>query len=192
MKKVIFPLFYLLVSLPVFGSVELKSGTTATAISGYLGDKVARKGVPSDYHAIHHLSAGERWDKPCELTVYKGDMNHEEDYLVTSWDKCTTTSPNKTVGWTSNSNIKVRGIQVCSNNKTNHRLKGIRLYGKAIHNDGSYTIQTGYEQFKRANCKRWHTPVYCPKGQVATKVIIHSTDNEINGLGLVCRKIQKK
>ena len=190
MKKSILPLLALFMALPSLADVDLRSGTTDTAISGYLGKKVARKGVASDYHAVNHLSAGERWDAPCELTVYKSDMNYNEDSLVASWDKCTTTSANKTVGWLNNSKIKVRGIQVCSNNKSNHRLKGIRLYGMAIHNNGSYTIQTGYEEFKRANCKRWHTPVYCPTGQVATKVIIHSTNNEINGLGLACRKVQ--
>tara|TARA_Y100001954_G_C15816125_1_gene607577 strand:+ start:3456 stop:3815 length:360 start_codon:yes stop_codon:yes gene_type:complete len=118
-------------------------------------------------------------------------MNFKEDSLVVTWDKCTTTSANKTVGWMNNSNIKVRGIQVCTNNRSNKRLKGIRLYGLAIHNDGSYTIKNSYKEFKRANCRKWHRAVFCPREQVATKVIIKSTSNEINGLGLACRKVQE-
>ena len=191
MKRVLLSFIFLLVSLKVYGGVELKSGTTDTSVSGYLGKKTSKKGLSSDTHAVNLLSAGERWDAPCELKVYKSDMNYKEDSLVASWDKCTTTSPNKTVGWLNNSNIKVRGIQVCTNNKSNKRLKGIRLYGMAIHNDGSYTIKSGHKEFKRTNCRTWHRAVYCPRGQVATKVIIHSTKKEMNGLGLACRKVQE-
>ena len=65
-----------------FGGLELRSGTTDTAISGYAGTKTARKGLASDTHVVSHLSAGERWDAPCELDVYKADINFKEDSLV--------------------------------------------------------------------------------------------------------------
>lgn len=177
-------------SVTAFARAELEKGLTPTAISGFIGSQVDNRGAASDEHALSLIFAGERYDRPCDLTISKGDLAGNGDSLTTTWDNCITTSAPKVVGWSNLSRIKVRGIQVCTNNKSNHRMKGIRLYGAEVQEDGDLLYQTGYESFSRSNCKTWHAAVFCPYGQVATKLVIHSTDDEVNGLGLKCRRVR--
>ena len=134
------------------------------------------------------MSAGERFNRPCELGVYKANIDGSVDSIWAEWDDCVTTSPNKTVGFNTGSGIYVRGIAACTNNNANQRVKGIQVFGATI-SAGGVVTPVGDDWFSRPNCATWHAPVFCPAGQIATKVRVHHTGDEMNGLSLACRDV---
>ncbi|MCA9620352.1 MAG: hypothetical protein KC731_15125 [Myxococcales bacterium] len=170
-------------------AATLVPGLTYTGISGFSGTTTTAIGAASDEHAVSFLSAGERFNHPCELGVYKANIDGSNDSIYDEWDSCTTTSPNETIGWTTGSGIYVRGIAACTNNSANHRVKGIQIFGASIAANGTVTPLGVDDWFSRANCATWHAPVFCPAGQIATKVRVHRTGDEINGLSLACRDV---
>jgi hypothetical protein len=181
-------LVFLVSSTSALADATLVPGLTFTARSGPAGTSTTDIGAASDEHAVSFLSAGESWDVPCWLRAYKSDINVGGDSIVADFDRCTTTSPNKTVGWLNNEGVHVYGIQVCTH-ASNDRLKGIRLVGGAVQSDGTFDRLGLSEEFERTNCNDWHSTVYCPVGQVATKVRVHHTGDTINGLSLGCREV---
>lgn len=168
---------------------ELEPGLTFTAVSGHSGSGSTDVGAASEVNAVSFLSAGERFDKPCELNVYKAEINDAGTSIFDDWDTCTTTSANKTVGWLNTDDIFVYGIAVCTNS-SHDRLKGIQLFGGEVENDGTFTPLGYSDYFSRTNCTDWHTAVFCPAGQVATKVRVHHNGgDEALGLSLGCRVV---
>ena len=166
----------------------LVPGLTFTARSGAAGTSTTDIGATSDSDALSMLSAGEAWDVPCELRTIKSDINGAGTSITDDFDRCTTTSPNKTVGWLNNEGIHVYGIQVCTHS-ANDRLKGIKLIGGEVQSDGTFDRAGHSKSFERTNCNTWGTTVFCPVGQVATKVRVHHTGDTINGLSLGCRVV---
>jgi len=182
-------LFIILFSNIAMAEPVLTGTLHKTNISGFLGNKREVIGSTSKYHAISSIVASENADKPCWLRLYKGSLNTQDNFLSNWFDQCGPSTNMKLVGYGEYSSIKVRGVRVCTNNKDNHRLKGIRLYGAKVNKNGTLTIQTGYDEFKRTNCKAWHKPVYCPSNMVATKLIVEYSGDGINGLGLKCKAV---
>lgn len=175
-------------SSAALADATLVPGLTYTAISGVAGSTTTDVGAASDVHAVSHLSAGERFDNPCELRVSKTNLNIDGDSIVDDWNGCTTTSPNKTVGWLNNEDIQVYGISVCTH-ASNDRLKGIKLWGGSANDNGTFSRLGLTRWFERTNCNTWHPAVFCPVGQVATKVRIHRTGDTMTGLSLACREV---
>lgn len=169
----------------------LVPGLTFTAVSGVSGNITTDVGAASDVHAVSFLSAGERFDNPCDLNVYKSNLNVAGDSLFDNWNGCTTTSPNKTVGWLNNEDIQVYGISVCTH-ASNDRLKGIKLWGGSANDNGTFSRLGLTRWFERTNCNTWHTAVFCPVGQVATKIRIHRTGDTMTGLSLGCRVVTQQ
>ena len=170
-------------------AATLVPGLTYTGLSGHSGTSITAIGAASGEHAVSLLSAGERNNRPCELGVYKANIDGSIDSIHADWDQCTTTSPNETVGWSTGSGIYVRGIAACTNNKANQRLKGIQVFGASIAANGTVPPLGVDDWFSRPNCATWHPAVFCPAGQIATKVRVHRTGDEINGLSLACRDV---
>ena len=76
------------------------------------------------------------------------------------------------------------------------RLKGIRIVGDHIKNDGSMaSAPEAVSQAQRPNCSEWHTTVLCPSDTAAVGLIAHANSNnrmlgaEVVGLQLICRAI---
>ena len=175
--------------------VELEVGNHETGLSGYAGTKVKKVGLASDIHAVHEIKIGEWEDHPCYLRAYKSDINHKTAQTYEDWNRCEEGGYNffsqKTLGWEETTYNKIRGLAVCTNKKKNHRMKGLKVYGTAVYHDGSLVHQSNPQIVERPNCKIWHRAVFCPAQYIATKVVIHHTGDETNGLGLICRKVKK-
>jgi hypothetical protein len=168
-------------------AATLVPGLTYTARSGFAGTTITAVGAASGDRAVSLLSSGERSNRPCQLRVYKSDIDGSANSDSAEWDDCTVTST-KTVGFNTGTGIYVRGIAACTNNNANHRVKGIQVFGATISAGGVVTA-VGDDWFSRPNCATWHAPVFCPAGQIATKVRVHRTGDEMNGLSLACRDV---
>lgn len=180
----------------VHAGLEVKVGNHETARSGYAGTKTKNVGEASDVHALHEIEIMEEKDHPCYLRANKGDMNHKTGYTYEDWDRCDDKGPmyfsKKNLGWAKETDIKIRGLAVCTNKKNNQRMKGLKVYGTTVEKDGTLINVSKPDVAERPNCKIWHQPVYCPTQYIGTKVVIYHTGNETNGLGLICRKVIKK
>ncbi len=166
----------------------LAPGLTFTARSGVAGTSTTEIGAASDVNAVSSISVAERFDDPCWLRAGKAEINNAGTSLSDDFDQCTTTGPSQNAGWLNNSGIYAYGISVCTNSGSD-RLKGIILFGGVISSSGVLT-QLGLPAiFERTNCNTWHNAVFCPAGQVATKVRVHHTGGSIRGLSLGCRTV---
>jgi hypothetical protein len=88
----------------------------------------------------------------------------------------------------------IGGMEVCNNDNANGRLKGIRIYGTKIENDGSTTYAPISDEEALTNCRVWSPMVLCPGDKLATGLVVHSNDSsgsveQIVGLQLICRDI---
>jgi hypothetical protein len=169
-------------------AASLVPGLTYTARSGFAGTTITSIGAPSGEHAVNFVTSGERANRPCDLIVSKSNIDGSIDTINAEWDACVNTSI-RGAGFASGTGIYVRGIAACTNNNANHRVKGIQVFGASIAANGTVTPLGVDDWFSRPNCATWHTPVFCPAGQIATKVRVHRTGDEINGLSLGCRDV---
>jgi hypothetical protein len=166
----------------------LLPGVTFTARSGPATTSTTEIGEASDIYALGLISWGERWDSPCWMRAYKSEINGAAVSTVGDFDRCTTTGPNKTVGWLNNSSIFATGLAVCTNAGSD-RLKGIQLLGGIILGNGVLVPAALPMVTTHTNCNTWHAPVFCPAGQVATRLRIHHTGDEVRALSLGCRVV---
>ncbi|NOX68627.1 MAG: LamG domain-containing protein [Gammaproteobacteria bacterium] len=84
-------------------------------------------------------------------------------------------------------------LSICSNNRANQRLKGIRVWGSTINADGSLTY-SATDEVELNNCAEWSRSVLCPDNMSSTGIRVHANyrrgdKTEIVGLQLICRKI---
>lgn len=173
----------------VLADSQLVPGLNNTARSGFSGTKITPVGAASDHTAVTLINSKERNNVPCYLHITKHDINGSSTPGYTTWDECNGTSVEyKGIGFTLGTGLYVYGIQACTNNKNNQRVKGIRVFGGPIQ-DGVIQQIGLFDEFTRPNCSNWHSAVYCEPGEVATKVRIHHTGDEINGLSLACRVV---
>ena len=191
--KIITALSMLLVSQfqasSAMANSELLPGLFNTDRSGFSGSNITAIGAASGHTAVTLIHSKERSNAPCYLHVTKHDINGSSSPGYATWDECGGTSVEfKSIGFTLGTGLYVYGIQACTNNKNNQRVKGIRVFGGPIQ-DGVIQPIGLFDDFSRPNCSNWHNAVYCPSGQVATKVRIHHTGDDINGLSLGCRVV---
>ena len=171
---------------------ELVPGLTFTARSGFAGTQTTTLGEPSGEHAIGRITAGERSNRPCYLNVTKYNINSWDDPIDDLWIDCPSVAAStvESAGWFTGDGLFVYGVAVCTNNNANERLKGVMVYGGLILSTGEVVHAGLPDWFDRPNCDIWHNAVFCPEGQVATKVRLHHTGDEINGLSLGCRAVR--
>lgn len=89
----------------------------------------------------------------------------------------------------------VGGLQVCSSLNANRRMKGLRIAGNWIANDGSIIGSNLEDEFERTNCGEWQAMVLCAPSSIATGIVVHyyrrsNGNEEIQGLQLICRAIE--
>lgn len=82
------------------------------------------------------------------------------------------------------------GVRVCLNNQRS-RVKGIKVYGASIDNDGNVRRDSAYNgQFARSNCKRWERTRMCPTDQVATGIQFNYAGESLVGIALQCQAVR--
>lgn len=166
----------------------LAPGLTFTARSGVAGSSTTEIGAASDVNAVSAIAVAERWDNPCWLRTTKAEINNNNTSLSADFDQCTTTGPSQSAGWLNNAGIYAYGLAVCTHAGSD-RLKGVMLFGGTISSSGVLNPLGILSDFERTNCNTWHNAVFCPAGQVATKVRVHHTGSTISGLSLGCRTV---
>lgn len=140
-----------------------------------------------------------RWveglDTPCR--VYVNDAGGSAMQLDVG---CTDLGDDKTVRL---ADAVIGSISVCSTGASNKRLKGIRVSGSRVNEDGTLTYVPASSQAYLPNCETWSSLQLCPIGpdHVATGVVVHSnqtstaffshdgSDRQIVGLQLICRQV---
>ena len=171
-----------------FAQVELAHGVTWTDLSGTAGTAVTDVGAGSTVHAVNRIRVAESSDVPCFLGVYKSEINRSGDAIFAAWDECPgLNNPLEEAGFPDDSGLHVYGVNVCTNSLQT-RLKGVMLFGGVVVSDGTFFPAGVPAYFVRPNCNTWHSAVFCPAGQVASKVRIHHTGG-VHGLSLGCRVV---
>jgi hypothetical protein len=93
--------------------------------------------------------------------------------------------------------LPIRGIRVCNNDNSKHRLKGIQILNGGIDDNGERIDLPDTNSSEHANCDVWDNSTNCPSESLATGLLVHSNDSgggrqEIVGLGLICRRIEMR
>ncbi|WP_137699821.1 serine hydrolase domain-containing protein [Marimonas lutisalis] len=180
---------------PVTRVIEWTPGSdTKTKVSGPHGDDDTTK-RPGQHAWLYGMKMDEVGDRPCFVEAYWWrftDQDLRQDF-TTRFNVC-----GKTVNGDKEAILTdavrdrkaVTSLQVCTNNKNNSRLKGVKLWGGYIdrNNSGKVTDANTIRQFSRANCKDWKKVRDCPTGQAAVGFDIEYNDDEIVGLALHCAK----
>lgn len=165
-----------------------------TGISGFNAKSETIK-EPGEDAFLYGIEFDEVGDKPCFILAHwwRNASDDVQKDFTTKFNICkkTVTGDQSLIFSNGASEQKaVSAIQVCSNNKNNHRIKGVKLFGSFVdrNSDGKVTdITAPALTFQRPNC---HEPFKakraCNDGNVAIGLVIEHTDDEITGLGLKC------
>ncbi len=179
-----------------------------SSLSGYEGDEQIALDLVTKFMRV--ISWRERFDTPCLIYVSDGDSGG------TGSDRMM----NKCGGWSvtpemfslrSASTIlrlhdpnAIQGIAVCSSRaRRNNRIKGIKIGGGILNNDGTITWVSANDLSEQlTNCDKWHAVVRCSintsgPDTAATGVVVHYNRHEhhgepmfeVVGLSLICRDI---
>ncbi len=170
---------------------DLGSGDeTRTAVSGYGGVASDAFRINLGNRGIQEIAWEELSDKPC----YFGVTGKNPDVAPSKWTDnesiCGGNSridSRKTVKFKDNPRYFVRGISVCTNNRSNHRLKGIKIYAAKLPAHNSRVDElTVTKKKEHTNCRTWHSPVYCPANEVAFGMDMRVKDGAVVGIALRC------
>jgi hypothetical protein len=172
---------------------------TTTAISGYNAAQLTWLAVGEGPIGIKAVRWFEDGDKPCFMQIYQralsgspvSDFGAQLDICggndigvpgAGSWEK--------TVTFDGYPRYYIRGVSVCTNNNSNHRLKGIRIYAAKVWATEERVDQLSTKDEKdRPNCANWHPAVFCPADNIASALVVHHSDKEVTGLALRCRRV---
>lgn len=96
----------------------------------------------------------------------------------------------ESVGLWGNQFSGIAAISVCTNDRDNQRLKGVRIETiRGFSSNGElYDLpQTGSDPvFAAPNCSQWHRKVTCSAGKFAVGLEIFADGDGVSGLALVC------
>lgn len=184
-------------TLPVMREIRSTGVTTDTAISGFTASQRTIR-QPGGGAFLSGLDFDEVGDKPCFIRAHWWRFNSDNtpQELATTFDICSShVDGDRSILYADARQTKtgVRAIQVCNNSSNNHRLKGAKIFGATLDQNGNGSVvSTGDSRsFERTNCSPpWKTTRTCPAGQVAVGLLIEHTSEEITGLGLRCAPIE--
>lgn len=184
---------------------QLTGSASPTGISGFTS-VLGRMGGPSGF-ALYGIAWDETQNKPCRLWLLVRnlrdgtntraaepalDMCGRERFYLGSVAIPLGLGGNRRADFATSPRFFVRGIAVCANSG-NHRLKGIRIYPARVQPDGGPIGTNGQMvEAKQPNCgnNEWRSPVFCPSGQVAFGLLLHTDRGSLTGLGLRCRAVE--
>lgn len=178
------------------------SFTDSIVETGLSGFRAEIKQTLDNDKGLRGIQWLESLDVPCSFQTLTRTLDGTQEYSGRSWINCGNSPIFSTtkVEFTAERNF-VRGLAVCdSRQNSNHRIKGIRLFGAKVwltkqqidHLDGS--IET-----TRSNCGDWAPAVFCPNGMIATGLIVREAfDGSAvsgpahagEGLALQCQRVE--
>jgi len=177
-------------------NVVIDESTIATAgVAGFSGSgsEVTTR-QPGAGALLYGIGGGERGDAPCYIELSWSTQTAAEHSLFDTkfwkppcadehhsyeWTKLTAPSPALGIG----------EIQVCTNNDEKQRLKGAKItLARDITETGNHDmpVVSAQGQLLRPHCDTWNHPSRCAANTVAIGVKIHSGDEGVTGLQLVC------
>lgn len=189
-----------------------------TNISGFAGTKY-RVGVPDsegDEYALYGITSEERRDHPCYVTIKTENINNSSQPLELKKALCGGSERSEAI----EAEFKnmyypprtfVTGAKVCMNNK-NTRVKGIKVRGQILKDDGELvevkgadikdpgnksglraTLTTEPADWRPHCNDNWKKWANCPVGQIATAAILHyeagKEPRSLTGIALECRRV---
>lgn len=172
-------------------SLQLDRPSAGDRLSGTNG--VVQTLRAPDGMALKGITFGERSDNPCYLRAEFSGFDGTFTAGSRTFDRCngsagsllTVTIPSSlsTMQWAS-------GLQICQRQQ-NDRLKGVRLLGSRVDDQGTHYDPAIQEVEERPNCNQWAAQAFCTQGSVITEVQVHyrATGNrpaEITGVALNC------
>jgi len=171
---------------------------TSTPISGYKAKNSEKREAGGDAF-LYGIGFDEKKDKPCYVELYWWRLtndNQRQDF-TTRFDICNGNPKGDKEIILEDAvaeRLAVHSIEVCTNKKKSHRLKGAKIQGSFIdrNNSGGVTRagSTEFDKFSRTNCSQWHAVQTCPAGKVAVGLNIEYNKDEFTGLGLRCASPQ--
>jgi hypothetical protein len=190
------------------GAQRTVDPVTVTDVSGYRAS-VTWLAAGAGFDAASGLEWDERGDKPCVMYLHVGALAGTGYNVYRQGDRLNICGGSDSFMYPLSANSArrvqlsearevIRGIQVCSTNASNHRLKGVRIFSGAVYHHEAQTafparagVNQGAppEQSTQANCAVWHRAVYCPNDHVASGLVVHHTQDEIVGMALRCRRV---
>lgn len=181
--------------LPVFLEVRTPGPNDDTPVSGFTAaNRILRE--PGSHAILYGLDFDEVGDKPCLIVAHWWrftDDGKPQDF-TTRFDICSSPADgDKSIVFANARETKtgVRGIQVCNNSSSNHRLKGAKILGATIDGVTGAVQSTGTSKsFERTNCSPpWKATRTCEAGQIAVGLFIEHSSEEITGLALDCSPV---
>lgn len=163
-----------------------------SAVAGHVGQNQQMLDLGDRF--LNEVRWHEALDTPCRVSI-----NGPDGSAMQLDVGCTDLGDVKTVRL---SGSVIGSISVCSTASSNRRLKGIRVSGSRLNDDGSLTFVPASSQAYLPNCATWSPLQLCPvdPDYVATGVVVHSnqastavlshdgSDRQIVGLQLICRQ----
>lgn len=165
-----------------------------SAISGFEGAETVVLDLESKF--LNEIDWLEASDTPCEIRINNQVSKSWCPMSFLSLDIDGNESSKASVSVAERDRtIAVGSVEVCSSGNDRKRLKGIRVVGDWIKEDGSIVYAPeAISKRERPNCREWDHAVLCPSGTAATGLIAHSNSSsskviEIVGLQLICRAV---
>jgi len=166
--------------------VSFVAGTTTTTVSGANGD-ASTEVAGAASRGVYGMKWSETADMPCYWEPQWRNINNGYDVSGgVAYNGCRggSRSDTKTVLF-DNPRLYVRGVAVCKSTDS-LRVKGIKIYpAKVWATKAQIDSITTPKVEQRTNCGTWKSPVYCPRGTVATSVVFHhSADSGVKFVGV--------
>lgn len=194
------------------GQPELKLSQQIAIFSGISGRRGEEQmGFDFASQPINMIGWNENHDKPCSVGVItRVDGNPERGRIISRCgddapfmceQSICTGSPTLGVGFQRSVQIAglragITSLEVCTNNRRNGRVKGLRITGGEIGAAGVGSLRS-IDSDEMAHCRDWKEKVSCGDGSVATGIRAHfdngggtspNTD-QLVGLELICRAV---
>ena len=198
--------------------VRLEGPVIVTAVSGKKGTQHTLGTPNSDTHGIWRLASEETGaftNVPCLLRVGGEDLDDAASDRTWLKDLCKDKKTGHLIevaypdtSW-AGSRVFVSGVSVCLNRD---RVKGLKLRGRAITDDGTLVDLEQWQSIvrpaaggetrtsgiteprdQRPNCGTWMAWAECPYSMLATAVVAHfesgAEPRSLKGIALQCRAV---
>jgi CubicO group peptidase (beta-lactamase class C family) len=182
----------------LFRSVTvLPADVTSTPISGFDASRQTIK-EPGNSAILSGLEFDEVGDQPCFIRSHwwRSTTDDVDQEFTTDFDICAQrVDGDQSIVFSNARETRtgVRAIQVCNTGQSNHRVKGVKLFGAFVDQDQNGTVVSSgtTRSFERTNCKEpWQAVRACTSGEVAVGLVIEHTNDEVTGLGLRCAPVR--
>lgn len=173
-----------------------ESTLETTRVSGFRsgGNRATRQ--PGNDAILTGVGVGEPFNNPCYVELSWLRQNEDEDrkFATRFWQQpCDGDRPGGYGDVKVSSGVGIAGIEVCTNDRENERLKGARLsLLRDITATGNHDLPSlGLDpEFARLNCRQWHPPASCSSGKIAVGAELFHDDDGVSGLALICATVR--